>query len=467
MRYREFKTLLEASSLDLGKVTKYPDRPQKFFDLIKQGHTFQSDFGPVQLDQKTIKDLTPLLVRTNVGNRAIKPVVMTIDGKQIPMSKLHYDDAAFGGKGKSYASGANLKPHPTFGHQNPEDPGTQITPELAVKLGAFPAGQLNEKIQTNPALSKQGKAGEAVKLIASEIASGSVPKIPNLPTTDLGPILNDAFEYLGPMQLVFGTASFENSDAFFEHVGSDLKDLIVYFPGAVNHPVADSIALTNRKTDNTIYLSSKGGKTGKGAPSSVSALIMPDHMKKSIGRDPAITFISLLQQYKKGGKPAWRQPFDAANWIHNKYPGSLGDIEKFMPFDEDLMTWLGNTWANQNQGVPETPQLFPKQYRELAKLVAKNSQGSEAPLFYNVRFYVFMCIREAVNSGNAVPNFSKRMLEILGENYVSLATKAVGKPGVGQYVTTAKWPSKMGGKITFERKDGPAKWAASMNWLLN
>jgi hypothetical protein len=81
MRAKEF--LSEASSLDLGKVTKYPERPQKFFDLIKSGHTFQSDIGPVKLHTQTIKDLTPLLVRSNVVNRTIKPVVTTVDGEKI------------------------------------------------------------------------------------------------------------------------------------------------------------------------------------------------------------------------------------------------------------------------------------------------------------------------------------------------------------------------------------------------
>jgi hypothetical protein len=464
MRINEL--LLEASALDLGKVTKYPERAQKFFDLIDQGHTFQTDTGPVQLDKSNIARLKPLLVKTNVGT-GIRPTVLTTDGDTILMSKIHYDDAAFGGNGKSYASGAQLKPHPTFGHQNPEDPNATITPDLALRLGAFLSGQMNEKIQSNKFLDQQGETGKAVKDIANQIANSQVPTIPNLPANELGPILNDAFEYLGPMQLVFGTADFENSAAFFEHIGSDLKDLVVYFPGAVNHPVADSIALTNRKTDNTIYLSSKGGKSGKGAPSSVSALIMPEHMKKSVGQDPAVTFIDLLQQYKKGNKPAWRQPFDTANWIQSNYPGSLGPIEKFMPFDENLMKYLGNTWANKNKGVPNSPKQFPSQYRELATLVAGNTQGSEAELFYNIRYYVFLCIRNAINSGKAVPDFSKRMLEILGENYVSLATKAVGKPGIGKYVTTAKWPSKMGGRITLERKDGPAKWGASINWLLN
>jgi hypothetical protein len=464
MRANEF--LYEASALDLGKVTKYPDRAQKFFDLIKQGHTFQSDVGPIQLHKKTIKDLTPVLVKSNVGS-GVRPMVTTIDGQQMLMSKLHYDDAAFGGKGKSYATSVSLKPHPTFGHQNPEDPETQVTPELAVRLGAFPASQLNEKIQGNSVLNSQGQAGKAVKDIANQIAGGQVPAIPNLDAPSLGVILNDAFEYLGPMQLIYGTAEFPNIDAFYEHVGADLKNLILYFPGAVNHPVADSIAMTNKMTDNTIYLSSKGGKTGKGAPSSVSALKMPEHMKKSIGRDPALTFINLLQQYKKGGNPAWKQPFDAANWLQQKYPGTLGAIEKFMPFDENLMTWLGTTWKNQNQGVPTSLAEIPREYRKLYALVEKESVGSEAELFYSLRYYVFLQIRQAVNSGSAVPNFSKRMLELLGENYVSLASKAVGKPGSGKYVTTVKWPSKMGGKITFERKDGPSKWGASMNWFLN
>jgi len=464
MRSREFLT--EASALDLGKVTKTPERTAKFFDLIAQDHTFQSDIGPVQLDHQTIADLTPILVRSNVGNRAIRPMVTTADGQQILMSKLHYDDAAFGGKGKSYAGTVSLKPHPTFGHQNPDDPETTITPELAVRLGAFIAGDLNNKIQSNTVLDQQGEAGKAVKDIASQIAGGKVPTIPNLDKNTLGPILNDAFEYLGVMQLVFGTATFPNSEAFYKHIGADLSKLVLYFPGAVNHPLADSYALTNKMTDNTIFISSKGGKTGKGAPSSISALKMSETMKKSVGKDPALTFISYLQEYKKGGKPAWAQPFDAANWIHQKYPGTLGPIEKFMPFSDELLSWLDTVWKGQNQGVPATIDQIPKPLQPLYSLVDR-STDAKTELFYNLRYYVIGQIREAVNSGKAVPNFSGRMLELLGENFVSLATKAVGKPGVGQYITTVKWPSQMGGKITIEHKAEPSKWATSMTWLLN
>jgi hypothetical protein len=463
---RVLDIISEASSLDLGKVTKTPERTQKFFDLINQGHTFQSTDGPVQLDKKTITDLQPILVRTNVGS-GVRPMVTKADGTQMLMSKLHYDDAAFGGRGKSYVTPVSLKPHPTFQHQNPQDKEAVVTPELAIQLGAFKAADLNNKIQGNPILDQQGEAGRSVKLIAQQISQGEIPTIPQLDTTTLGVILNDAFEYLGPMQLIYGTADFPNSDAFYQHIGSNLQDLVLYFPGAVNHPVADSIAMTNRMTDNTIYLSSKGGKTGKGAPSSISAMKMPEHMKKSIGRDQALTFINLLQKYKKGGSPSWRQPFDAANWIHQKYPGALGDIDQFLPFNEDVMQWLGAVWAGRNQGVPATLDQIPDELKPLYTVVAKLSAKSDTELFYNLRYVVLTQIHNAINTGAVVPNFSKRMLEILGENYISLATKAKGKPGIGQYITTVKWPSKMGGRITLAHKAESSKWATSMTWILN
>jgi hypothetical protein len=420
----------------------------------------------VQLDKKTIADLTPVLVRSNVGNRAIKPMVTTLGGKEIPMSTLHYDDAAFGGRGKSYSTSLSLKPHPTFGHKNPEDPNAQMTPELALQLGAFPASKLAAAIKSNPQLDNQGAAGQAVKSIAEQIEQGQVPTIPELDKVSLGVILNDAFEYLGPMQLVYGTAEFPNSEEFYKHLGTDLKSLVMYFPGSVNHPLADSIAMTNRKTENTVFVSSKGGKSGTGAPSSISAIQMSENMKQSIGKDPAVTFINFLQQYKKGGRPSWRQPFDTANWIQQNYPNKLGELSKFLPFSNELMSWLGDTWNNRNNGVPESIEEIPEEFRPLYAYVESQSKGSHH-LFYNLRYLVITHIHDAVNSGVIVPNFSSRMLELLGENYISLATKAKGKPGAGQYITTVKWPSKMGGKVTLEHKAEASKWATSMTWLLN
>lgn len=461
--------ITEASALDLGKVTKHPERAQKFLDLISSGHTFNSNIGPVKVDPASIAELTPILNKKNVGS-GVRPMVIILEpedrkGERVLMSTLHYDDAAFGGKGKSYSTAVSLKPHPVFGHQNPEQ-GQTVTPQLAIKLGGFMASELNDKIQANQVLDQQGQAGAAVKQISEQISQGQVPLIPNLPANQLGPILNDAFEYLGVLQLIKGTATFPNSEAFYNHVGSNLEELVLYFPGAVNHPLADSYALKNMETENTIYISSKGGKTGKGAPSSIGTLKIPEEMRSLIGRDPAITFIDMLQQYGKGKIPAWQQPFDAANWIEEQTPGALGPLSKFLPFSEQFTLYLSTILEHQNEGVPTEVSQIPKEYQKLYSLVDKSVAG-DTPLFYKVRYYVLTQIHNAVNSGRAVPNFSPRMLELLGENFVSLATKAIGKPGTGNYITTVKWPSKMGGKITFNHKAEASKWGTSMTWLLN
>jgi hypothetical protein len=55
------------------------------------------------------------------------------------------------------------------------------------------------------------------------------------------------------------------------------------------------------------------------------------------------------------------------------------------------------------------------------------------------------------------------MLEILGHNFIVLNTKISSN----KFVTDVKWPSQMGGRITFEPKDPADKWDASMTWKLN
>ena len=51
MRAKEF---LSETPLTVGKITSRPGRPEKFLELIKSGHTFQSKHGPIQIDPKEI-----------------------------------------------------------------------------------------------------------------------------------------------------------------------------------------------------------------------------------------------------------------------------------------------------------------------------------------------------------------------------------------------------------------------------
>ena len=104
---------------------------------------------------------------------------------------------------------------------------------------------------------------------------------------------------------------------------------------------------------------------------------------------------------------------------------------------------------------------IPPKFRPLYALVEK-SVTSDAALFFVLRYYVKDVIHAAIKKGT-IPNFSQRMIELLGQNFVLLKTSIKG----GQFITDVRWPSKVGGTITFEHKDPAPKWDSAMTWKLN
>jgi hypothetical protein len=139
----------------------------------------------------------------------------------------------------------------------------------------------------------------------------------------------------------------------------------------------------------------------------------------------------------------------------------MGKLGKFLPFTDELFMYLSSILSNRTAGVPETLDQIPTKWQGLFKLV-DDSVSSKHPLFYNLRYYVKDVIHGAVKKGT-IPNFSERMIELLGQNFVLLKTSIKG----GQFITDVRWPSKVGGTITFEHKDPAPKWDSAMTWKLN
>lgn len=460
MRAREFLTLLESEvTLNPAKLTKDIARFDRFIANIASGK-------PLYL-----KDGTPVIIKNTEAQRLqdlfdqgkFSGPISLLGADQKPYSlgsflktKEYGGQSVPPGADTAEVPVAGIKPGQVFQHGNPEKE-QDLTAELAIELGAFPAIQLGQKIISNAHLDSQGATGAAVKEIARQIEAGQVPAVPELSKGELNNIQNYGFEYLGVLSLIKGVADFPNADAFYEHLGINPSEMILYFPGSSSNPVADSYALVNKKTENTIFISSKGGKGG-GAPSSVTALKIPEKMKKMIGKDPAITFIDMLQN---NAKPAWIQPFYAANWMEQNYPGSMGKLGKFLPFSDELLLYLSTILKSQKEGVPESLEQIPEEFRPLYSLV-QSSVNSTAPLFFVLRYYVKDLIHAAVRRG-VIPNFSERMIELLGQNFVLLKTTM----DKGQFVTHVRWPSKVGGTVTFEHKDPAPKWDSAMTWKLS
>ena len=353
---------------------------------------------------------------------------------------------------------ANIKAGVTFQHGEPEK-GTPLTANLALSLNAFYANQLGKKIINSTYLDKQGRVGQAVKQIAKEIEAGQLPTIPDLPNAELNNIQNYGFEYLGVQALIKGIADFPNADDFYNHIGTDLSKLVLYFPKSAGNPLADSYALTNQETENSIFISSKGAKAG--APSSVMGLKIPDNMRKMIKKDPPLEFLDYIQT-----SPKWKQPFNAANWLSTNYPGSMGPLEEFLPFDDKFLNYLEVNYKRPITELPKTIADIPEPYQKLYQFVQGCvDKKTNTPLFFDIRNCVKTWVHEAVKNG-VIPNFNQRMLEILGENFILLKTERKGKPGTGHFITHVSWPAKIRGKVTFEHKDGPAKWDSAITWKL-
>jgi hypothetical protein len=461
MRARDF--IVEASALNKQKLIKRPGRVEKFLDLVSKQHQFNTDSGPVVIDPNELDNLAHLLdpnVKTGIIN------VKTKDGKVIPLGSLHYNDAVFSaGKtgreaSKTGDTSVDVKPGKVLGHGTPEK-GQPLTTEVALDLGAVPGGDLGTSIQANKYLDTLGPVGVAIKTISKQIEAGQIPSVPtDLPPKVLTNIQNDAFEYLGVQALIRGVADFTGQKEFKEHLGSDLSELIVLFPSASNNPLTDSYALKSSTSENTIFISSKGGAKS-GAPQSINKIKIPEYMMND--NDPAIGFIKTIQLTQ----PAWQQPFRAANYLHQVDASAFTEGNKGipMPFSDEFLNWVGGIWKNRlRQPVPQTLEEIPKEYRPIFAAVEKGTPSPKYPLFYNLRNYVKdKVVRKIIIDAKVLPNFSAKMLEILGHNFIVLVTKPQG----GKFVTTVKWPSKMGGTITFEPKDPADKWDSAMTWKLN
>lgn len=461
MRAKDF--ISEQQFLTPQQLTKHgPDRLYTLITMIAKGiPLYTKDGTPVVIKKSEAKRIENLY-NTNKFTGQVR--LIGSDGTPYPLSSF-LKTKEFGGQSVApnqdagEAPVAGVRPGQVFQHGTAEK-GTELTAKVAINLGAFKAGALGKQIRANQYLDTQGAVGAAIKQISKEIDSKQIPTVPALSKKELSNIQNYGFEYLGVQQLIAGTADFPTAQQFYNHVGTKLQDLILYFPSSSSNPLADSYALQNAQTGNTIGISSKG--SGGGAASSINGLKLSDSMKKRIGKDPAVTFCNLIQK-----TTSWKQPFAAVNWIAENYPGNLGELEQFLPFDEEFLSWAKDTWDNRNAGVPETLEDIPRQYQPLYKLVQRSIKKRVSnPLFYDVRYYVKEILHTAVRNGT-IPNFNARMLEILGENFVLLQTDRVGKPGTGSFVTHVQWPAKMGGTVTFEHKDPAPKWTSSITWKLS
>jgi hypothetical protein len=441
MRLLELKQLTEGKTI-AQSIEKVPARAQFFFNNIEQGIGFPvepSKKDPNPADLVVDKKQLPELKRAYKAGSMSGIMLQGTDGRKININSLVKTQ----GFGTKEAEKIPVKPSSLWGIKGQEDiDPTQQNVSLAElkNLGAFPLKDLNQKIQENTALDQTGNIGKAIKEIAQQIEDGNVPVIPSyLKPAEIKAIELYASEYLGILSLYKGVAEFNNKADFDKFLGSNLGELMLYFPYSTTNQLGDSFAVKNRETGHTLIMSSKAGSKGGAAPA-VSGLRIPDYLRKDKKFAKEVEFLDLCQESRISGKT---QPFALMNWLFENAPETIP--EAFYPY----LPWT-QEWVDAIVEGISTKDKFPA--ADMKVFINATAKGrSQAATDAGVIWYATISnVLKAINQNNALPNINAAVLETLGYNFLQVYTKIVGN----KLTTKIFWPAKITGSVNFESKAG-------------
>jgi hypothetical protein len=363
----------------------------------------------------------------------------TVDGDTVKNTEL-LKTVEFGSK---ESETIKLKGSDVFAttDQEVQDFGNSIDALLAA--GGFPASEMYEKISGSAQMQKLGKLGDAVIYMARQANEGQIPEFPeNLSASEIKAIELYASEYIGVLGLLSGATKFKkgNRKDFDEFVGTNLGDMIMYFPKDSANPLADSFSVVNDETGHAIKISSKAA--GKGAPPAMSSLKLPADVQEKYPE--AADFFTTSTQSTLS---AFSQPFEMMNWLEANVPEAVpGEYKSLLPFDSSIVNALQQSLK---KATPVDPKLMSVFNSRLSKKVqeSENTDGGKA------WYAVTKDVMDAVNKKNAVKGFQPAVIESLGYNFIQLYTNAKGN----KLVTEAFWPAKISGQVKLKTKGSAAE----------
>ena len=318
--------------------------------------------------------------------------------------------------------------------QDLKDFGNSINDVL--RAGGFPAADMYSKIADNPKVQQLGQIGDAVILMARQANSGQVPEFPaGLSKEERKAIELYASEYLGVLGLLTGATKFPDRKQFNEFLGTDLNDMIMFFPKDSANPLADSFSVVNDETGHALKISSKAA--GKGAPPSLSSIKLPADVRQEypevagfydLATDPRIT--------------AFTQPFAMMNWLHENVPDAVpAEYEPLLPFTSETVNTAQQSYRTKSPMPRNLMRVFDRRLSDRVR-AGDSTDGGKA------WYAVITDVMTAVNDQDAVPGFQKAVIRSLGHNFVQLYTEQKGD----RLETTAFWPAKIKGQAILKSK---------------
>jgi hypothetical protein len=267
----------KASAFKDPTTGKAMSRPALFLYKVKNSSPFTLvTGGEVTIDPREASRVAAWITSGPKGPKG-SITLNTVDGDMVKNTEL-LKTVEFGSK---ESETIKLKGSDIFAttDQAVEDFGNSIESLLAA--GGFPASEMYNKIAGSPQIQKLGKLGDAVIYMARQVSQGQIPEFPkDLSVSEIKAIELYASEYIGVLGLLSGATKFKkgNREDFDQFVGTNLDDMIMYFPKDSANPLADSFSVVNDETGHAIKISSKAA--GKGAPPAMGSLKIPVDVQK-------------------------------------------------------------------------------------------------------------------------------------------------------------------------------------------
>lgn len=428
----------KASTIKDPVTGKAMSRPELFLYKVQNSSPFTLVSGGEVIIDPTEAPRVEAWIKSGPKGPAGTISLKTVDGGTVKNTEL-LKTVEFGSK---ESETIKLKGSDVFAttDQEVQDFGNSIDALLAA--GGFPASEMYEKIANSAQMQKLGKLGDAVIYMARQASEGAIPEFPeNLSASEIKAIELYASEYIGVLGLLSGATKFKrgNRKDFDEFVGTNLGDMIMYFPKDSANPLADSFSVVNDETGHAIKISSKAA--GKGAPPAMSSLKIPADVQEKYPE--AYDFFTTSTQSTLS---AFSQPFEMMNWLEANVPSAVpAEYKSLLPFDSATVGALQQSLKNSTPVDPELMEVFNNRLSSKVQQ-SENTDGGKA------WYAVTKDVMDAINKKNAIKGFQPAVIESLGYNFIQLYTNAKGN----KLVTEAFWPAKISGQVKLKTKGSAA-----------
>lgn len=439
MRLLEVKQAILESRDMYKALEQEADRAENFLKKVKAGGEFPIKRGKLEknviVDPTEYNRLKAAITSKNLSGFMVK----TTDGEMFNINNFQ-KTADLGGK---EAEKIAVKPSDVWAVDDEKraafDPTAGTNIRDLEQAGAFPLKELNDRIQSNPKLDALGNVGKGIRDIAQQFTDKKLPIVPSyLSPVEQKAIELYASEYLGILSIYNRVAKFDKRADFDKFVGSNLGDLMLYFPKDVATPLADSFAIQNKKNGHTLYISSKGG-SGKGAAPSVTGLKIPDHVRADKRFKNEVEYLDLAQSDKYTAK---NQPFALMNWLYEHAPETIS--EQFYPYLPWNQEWIDAIVDGYSSGA-----TFPaKDMKAFISTLTKGRPSDKATDAGVIYYATITDVNRAINTKNALPNIQPVVLETLGYNFIQVYTNMAS----GKVQTKVFYPAKIDGTVKFMSK---------------